>query len=377
MAPAVALALEALPPKLAADVPGWRRRLFEQPGHLAAILRRVEGQAADGRLPAESMAQLWAWAVYLVLVRGHTAHTTAARYVEIAAEFLCWCAAEGVPFATARLEELDGWQKWLFLQRRNGESWRTRKAAAVRNFYDWRATRGLGENCASGLRTSRERPRMPRKYSTDQLRGLLAATADTRTAAGRSRDKAMLLMLLATGARRNELVNLDIHDLEMGTRTGIARIMGKGAREREVSFEGPLVTALQEWLAMRAELPFPVEPKALFVAISGGASRGRRISARTVEALVERCAKAAGLRNWGVHRFRVTFATALYDAGAEIEEIRILMGHERIETTRRYLAVSERARRTRLSAKVQHVVLGNERDGQPRWVANALGGRGK
>lgn len=367
-------ALGVMPSKLAGDVAPWRARLFAEPGHLASVLRRIEERVEAELMPAASVAELWSWAAYLRLVCGRAENTTTARYVEVVAEYLAWCAGNAVDFRIATLQDLDAWQKWLFLSRRNGESWRTRKAAAVRNFYDWRRTRGLGENCAAGLRTSRDKPRMPRKYTVDQLRGLLRGTEESSTEAARRRDRAMMLLLLAAGLRRAELVDLNLEDLELGRKTAVIRVYGKGSREREISCEGPVVDALHTWIAARADLPQPIEPKALFVVLMAGDHYGRRLSVRTVEALVERCARSAGLRDWGVHRFRVTYATTLYDEGAEIEEIRILMGHESIETTRRYLAVSERARRTRVSSRSQHAALGDARGGQPRWVRAALGG---
>ena len=71
--------------------------------------------------------------------------------------------------------------------------------------------------------------------------------------------------------------------------------------------------------------------------------------------------------------FRVTFATALYDDGTDIERIRIVMGHESIETTRGYLAVSNRQRSVRLAPTRQHAALGTAPAGMPRW-ARALEG---
>ncbi len=105
-----------------------------------------------------------------------------------------------------------------------------------------------------------------------------------------------------------------------------------------------------------------------------GQTQGQALTVRGFEEMVSIHARAAGLREWGIHRFRVTFATQLYDDGADIETIRHLMGHESIETTRRYLAVSERARRTRLSANRQHRVLGTKPTGAPLWVRLATGG---
>ena len=68
--------------------------------------------------------------------------------------------------------------------------------------------------------------------------------------------------------------------------------------------------------------------------------------------------------------FRVTFATQLYDEGVDIERIRIVMGHESIETTRRYLAVSRRMRDVRLQPHRQHEVLGTRPVGFPLWAAH-------
>ena len=87
-----------------------------------------------------------------------------------------------------------------------------------------------------------------------------------------------------------------------------------------------------------------------------------------VERVVKRYAKLGNVRRWGVHVFRVTFATLLYDDGVDIERIRILMGHESIETTRRYISVSQRNRKDRLKPHRQHAALGTAPDGMPAWA---------
>lgn len=368
----LAAALGRLPPLLSRDVMALRERVLGGVSPLGAAMRAFEAQADGAGVDAEAAANLWAWVAYLAIVRGFRVETTVDAYARMVARYLGWCAERGVDWRAPTVDELDAWQRWLFLDKANGASWRARQAAAVRNFYDWRGTRGLGPNAASGLRVPKESRKVPRKYSVDNLRAMLAACAQRGTPLLETRDRALLLFLLSTGARREEVSGLNLDDLQLGTRTGVVLFHGKGAKERMVGFEGPVVEALRTWLLERDRLAFPHDPEALFVGVAAGL-RGRRLSVNAVERMVGWHARAAKLRDWGVHRFRVTFATQLYDDGVDIEEIRILLGHESIETTRRYLAVSERARRTRLRSDRQHEVLGTRRQGKPRWVQAALG----
>ena len=372
LAPAVEAALAALPG--AADVPAYRTQVLAEVGALARVMRRAEAVALAGQTTARQCAELWLWAAYLQHVRGYRGATTVAQYVRSAGRLLEWAEATGRDFQALEPSDFDSWQKWLALELRHKARWRLRQVAAVRGFYAWRSTRGLGEDLAADLRGPREPIGMAKKYTTHQLRGMLLAVTQERQSPMRLRDIALLLFLLATGARREELSQVDLRDLDLGQRTGLVRFKGKGAKTREVPFEGPVVEAVRTWLLQREELPFEIDAAAVFLGTSGP-GRGKRLSPRAIERRVSAYARAAGLREWGVHRFRVTFATALYDDGAGIEEIRLLMGHQSIETTRRYLAVSERMRKTRLTATRQHDVLGTRPTGEPRWMRAVLGGK--
>lgn len=370
MPAACAEAIVGLPGSAAIEA--YRRHVLGRVGALAQVMRRAEAIAEAARLTPRMLAELWLWTAYLEHVRGFRGATTVAQYARSVCRFLEWATAAGADFRSLDAAGFDAWQKYLALELRHCATWRVRQVAAVRNFYSWRGTRRLGEDLAADLQGPREPTGMPRKYTPKQLQQLLTASAQQRNPLLQLRDKTLLLFLLATGARREELSRTDLRDLHLGQRSGLVRFKGKGAKAREVSFEGPVVDTLRDWLLQREQLPFPVEPDAVFVGVEG-IGRGCRLRPRAIERRVAACAKVAGLREWGVHRFRVTFATALYDSGAGIEEIRLLMGHESIETTRRYLAVSERMRRTRLPSDVQHQALGTREQGKPRWVRAVLG----
>ncbi|MFO3704440.1 tyrosine-type recombinase/integrase [Xanthomonas codiaei] len=367
--PLPALVLEALatlPNGL--ELPAHRAWLLADAPRLARVMRRIEGQTIAPR----AMAELWLWLAHLVIDCGSRAATTGESYARTVGRWLHWCATHGIDHTEVTVTEFDRWQRWLAIECRNGPAWRRRQVHAVRGFYDWRRSRGVAAtNLAADITGPRVKPKPARKYTDDHLRALFRSIAEMPQVR-QVRDRCALLLLLATGMRREELCTLRLEQLELGTRTGVVRIAGKGAKERDVPFEGPVAAAVHAWLEQREALPFSLDSTALFVSLSTG-TRGQALSLRSFETMVAYHAKRAKLREWGIHRFRVTFATQLYDEGADIETIRALMGHESIETTRRYLAVSERARRTRLSSDRQHRVLGTKPTGTPLWARIATG----
>jgi site-specific recombinase XerD len=347
-----------------------RAQVIGQGGRLAQALRRVE--RLD--VAAEQLAELWRWASYLTHVRGYRAASTVALYVEIVGRFFAYLRAKGWDYQTLQVQHFDTWQQWLAMAPGKHLAAVTRRLnlRAVRAFYEWRMRCGLGINCAEYAQAPRIARRKPRKYTRPQLKAMLESCAGHGPQ--QVRDRAMILLLLTTGARREECAEITLDQLELRANSGIVRIVGKGSKEREVAIEGPVVNALREWLLVRDKTK-NADHRRLFCSVAKG-TRGMPSHTSAVELTVQRAAKAAGLNEWGVHRFRVTFATMLYDDNVDIERIRALMGHESIETTRRYLDVSERHRSVRLSSRHQHELLGTKPIGLPGWAAIATKGRG-
>lgn len=335
-------------------------RLLAAGGALRASLVRVDQAGLSKRLRAE----LWAWAADMRMVQGLAANTTIARYLDALRGFLGWAKIEGLDDRRLKLPDFKRWQRWLFVERRLSSEYRITLVTAVRNFYRWRSDQGLGEDLARSMRCPKRETRLPVRYSPEQLQRLFAAVPPETDIL--VRDRAILALLLATGARREECAHLDLHQLEPGERVLKIRFKGKGAKERELSIEGEAVAALKAWLETRHRL-MTHDTTRLWLSLSN-ASRGAPVSVYAIEWAVRRAAERARLRDWGVHRFRVTFATELYDQGHDIEEIRQIMGHESIETTRRYLAVSNRRGRVRLSGARQGELMGTASTRVPLWL---------
>lgn len=354
---------------LSASEQAERAAILAQGGRLAAAMRAAEARA----WPEAMLADLWRWVVWLVMVRGFRGKTTGVSYVQHMTNFGAWLIAlsEPVDWREVNLDQLEDWLKSLFVTRRHSKSHRSGAVSALKSFYRWRAGRGLGRDCTLGMVAPKLDRRTPRRHTPAELRAIFAQLESQRHPEMRIRDRALLLLLLASGLRREEASRLRLRDIVFDGRVAVLHVLGKGAKERDVSIEGPVVTALLEWIDVRGKLG--VEHDHLLVTWHSP-SRFGAMDEGGVERVVKRYASRAKVRYYGVHVFRVTFATTLYDDGCDLERIRIVMGHESIETTRRYLAVSNRQRGVRLKPHRQHAALGTIPEGLPRWARKLEGG---
>ncbi|PYN12644.1 MAG: tyrosine recombinase XerC [Candidatus Rokuibacteriota bacterium] len=201
-----------------------------------------------------------------------------------------------------------------------------RKLASLRSWFRFLVRRGVLErNVAREIRG----PRLPRKLASflpiDEATSLVEGRAIG--GAERRRDVALLEFLYATGLRVSEAAGLDVSGLDRAQQT--VRVLGKGGKERIVPYGRRAATALEAYLAERAERG------PLFTS-----RRGRRLTVRSIHSIVKRSAAASGItRRVSPHTLRHTFATHLLDAGADLRAIQELLGHSRLSTTQRYTHV--------------------------------------
>lgn len=151
------------------------------------------------------------------------------------------------------------------------------------------------------------------------------------------RNRAALETLFATGMRISELLSLNRADLDG---TGRIFIKGKGRKERFVYLTSRAKKHLQAYLAVRDD-----QAPALFVPFRGPNAKDpdRRLSANYLQ---EKIKSYRERLNLGVpisaHTLRHAYATFLAEKGASLEAIRILLGHESLSTTTRYVNASDK-----------------------------------
>jgi len=262
---------------------------------------------------------------YLRRLRESASPHTLRAYAQNLETFAAFCDGEGVRhpkeithrFLRGFLVDLNG--------RGLARSSVARYVAAVRAFTRQLVRENvLATDPARALRTPSHRRPLPLHLGEDEVARLIDAAQSAR-------DRAILETLYGGGLRVSELVGLDRADLDLGR--GIARVRGKGRKERLSPLGRAASRALREYLGAR---PKGADPRPVFVNLKGG-----RLTARSVHRLLRDCAVRAGVDpRTTPHTLRHSFATHLLDRGADLREVQELLGHKNIATTQIYTHVS-------------------------------------
>lgn len=170
----------------------------------------------------------------------------------------------------------------------------------------------------------------PRALDEDEQRALVRAAEHATP-----RDRAIVVLLLHTGLRLSELVALDAGDVRTSARKGVVIVRsGKGDAYREVPLNPTARAVVEAWRKERAKVVAEAE-QALLIGRAG-----RRLTARAVDLVVRKIARAAGLE-MSAHVLRHTCITKLVRNGSDVVLVAELAGHRRLETTRRYSLPSD------------------------------------
>ncbi|NMB43776.1 MAG: tyrosine-type recombinase/integrase [Clostridiales bacterium] len=164
----------------------------------------------------------------------------------------------------------------------------------------------------------------------------------------RTRDLAIITLLLGTGLRVSECVGLDIDDVDFNN-DGV-KIVRKGGNEAIIYFGDEVRDALENYLLEREDIiTQDGHEDALFLSL-----QRRRISVRAVENLVKKYASLiTSLKNITPHKLRSTYGTSLYRATGDIYLVADVLGHSDVNTTKKHYAAIEDARRRSAANKVK------------------------
>jgi len=210
-----------------------------------------------------------------------------------------------------------------------------RLQSSVRGLHRFLAREGIEPaDPTSHLRPPKQPRRLPKALTIDQVEKLLDAAGPADDLLG-VRDRALLELLYATGARVSEIVQLDVDDLAHGD---VLRVRGKGAKERIVPVGSYARSAVDAYLTRaRPELSRRghATPK-LFLG-----ARGAPLSRQSAWLIIQSAAERAHLTaHVSPHTLRHSFATHLLQGGADVRVVQELLGHASVATTQIYTHVS-------------------------------------
>jgi integrase/recombinase XerD len=220
-----------------------------------------------------------------------------------------------------------------------GASSAARMLSSVRGWHRFLAEEGLASRDVSAEQRPPKQPkRLPKAISIDEVERLLDACSGDEPIA--LRDRALLELLYATGARVSEAVDLNVDDImgEGGATAEAVRLFGKGRKQRIVPLGRYAREALDAYLVRSRPLLSPRgrATPALFLG-----ARGARLSRQSVWLVIRDAAARASLTTeLSPHTLRHSFATHLLEGGADVRVVQELLGHASVATTQLYTLVT-------------------------------------
>lgn len=209
-----------------------------------------------------------------------------------------------------------------------------RLQSSVRGWHRFLAREGIESDDPSGrLRPPKAPRRLPKALTIDQVERLLAApSADEPLGI---RDRALLELLYATGARVSEAIDLDVDDLAHGD---VLRLRGKGSKERIVPVGSYARTAVDAYLTrVRPGLAAKGRASSRLFLGARGAPLSRQSAWLVIRGAAERAQITVAV---SPHTLRHSFATHLLQGGADVRVVQELLGHSSVATTQIYTHVS-------------------------------------
>jgi integrase/recombinase XerC len=210
-----------------------------------------------------------------------------------------------------------------------------RRRAALRVFCRWAMQEGLLQYDPSVQVERQEEVELAPRWLDRQEYGAFMRQVERLTngqvsEAGKRqavRDQAMVALMVFCGLREGEVCGLDWGDMQLGERSGRVVVRnGKGGKRREVPVGAEGRRMVRAWMDLRGDAD-----GALFTG-----KRGERIQARGIQRRVAEIGRLAGVEVTP-HDLRHTCAKRLVDRGAQLPVVAAVLGHARLETTRRYV----------------------------------------
>lgn len=229
------------------------------------------------------------------------------------------------------LTELYEYLNYVREGRDNNVRARMRKTSSLKSFYKYLCKQAIiSENPTTYLEAPKQPKDLPVHLTINDSIKLLESIDGPY----KVRNYAIITLFLNCGLRLSELVGINLSNINGNT----LRVVGKGNKERVLYLNQACIDALTDYLKIRPEIDNK-DRNALFIS-----KKGKRISRRMVQTLVENYIKQSGLdpEIYSTHKLRHTAATLMYQNGVEVRVLQELLGHANLGTTQIYTHLADK-----------------------------------
>jgi len=273
---------------------------------------------------------------YLRVERG-SAKLTIAAYTSDLAQFAEFLEKRKQDLRGARRDDVREYIQELFSNSLDGRSV-GRKLSAIRHLYrHLLLDEKIDKDPTLNIDLPKQWKVLPKALSRAEVGAMLTETPPrnetARSQALRLRDRAMIELLYAGGARVSEVADARLEDLKL--EMGYILVRGKGDKERMVPLGVPAQQALQQYLKSGREVMARKGSSPLLFLGAGG----RRLTRQRVWQLVGNASRASG-RHASPHMLRHSCATHMVENGADLRTVQTILGHSDISTTQIYTHVA-------------------------------------
>lgn len=227
-------------------------------------------------------------------------------------------------------------REWVvqMMEKGNKASSVQRRLSALRSCYRFLLKRGMVSNDpVRNLASPKKERALPAFIRDDEMERLLDSSGMFSDNFEGRRDKLIIELFYETGLRLSELTGLDVQDVNLLACT--VRVTGKGNKQRIVPFGERLRQLLAGYLDERSGLA-EMATDAFFVTV-----KKKRMTGSQVRAMVkDKLALVTTQRKRSPHVLRHTFATTMLNHNADLQSVKELLGHERLQTTEIYTHIT-------------------------------------
>lgn len=263
---------------------------------------------------------------------------TVRNYVSDLQHFMAWCEglwSEGQeavqPFALEQVATptLTRYREYLQQTLQLKPATINRHLVSLKRYFGWVVDQALiARNPASVVKLVPQTTRSAR-HLTDHEEAALVAAAEN---SGQLRDRTLIILMLHTGLRVNEVCSLQRDQVVLHPRSGYLKVWGKRNKYREVPLNATARQALADYLAAEGKkMPF------LFVS----QRTGEPLTPRGVGFLIKKYAQKAGLAELRPHDLRHRFGYRMAET-VPLHRLAQIMGHDSLDTTLIYIQGTER-----------------------------------